>query len=75
MAHTEDTVIKNLEEDVKFCFIAENKKLPAKALLGVISKTVTCIDVENNRTVYHVVVNLSQEDYDRITSKEDFCHA
>lgn len=68
----EDTRVRELEETVRFCYLAENKNLPAKDLLGVISKKVTCIDSQKRRKVYHVVVSISQEDYDRITSREDF---
>ncbi len=74
MAHSEDKV-REIEEDVRYCYLAQHKELPAKDLLGVISKKVTTIDENNHKSVFHVVVSISQEDYDRITSKEEFCFA
>lgn len=74
MVNSEDR-LKEIEECVRFCYLAENKQLPAKELLGVISKMVTTIDSDNHKHVYHVVVSISQADYDRITSRADFEYA
>lgn len=68
----EEKVVKEIEETVKYCYLAQHKELPAKDLLGVISKKVTCIDTKKRRKVYHIVVSISQADYNRITSREDF---
>ena len=73
MALTDETrVVKQLEEMVRYVHLAENKALPAKDLLGVVSRKVTCIDLDKKKRVYHVVVAIDQEDYDRITSSKDF---
>ncbi len=64
--------VEELEETVRYVHLAEHKSLPAKDLLGVVSRKVTVYDEEKKKRVYHVVVTIDQADYDRITSTKDF---